>query len=148
MEKSELDLILNKACNAASLAAERQLKKLETAGPKFTVHNSDFLGNTGPAVGILLDNCGGAYLVISGKSKLVNAIKKYYENTGTGSGIDSKYEGLTWYMQKNVYKGYTLSIRHKLSRRQEVSIFEEAMKAAKNVLEEFGIESRVHSYID
>lgn len=136
--------IMKEVVQEAGKAAARQLEKLEVKGPRYSIYNTDLFGNKiGETVGTLLDNCGGAYLIIGGKERFVNVIKKQYSNEGS-----SRYAGDGWWMNKSVYKGYNLYISHSLSGRQEMSVDEEAMKAAKEVLNKYGIKVSIKSYID
>jgi len=135
--------ILKEALSAASTAGKAQYEKLEKRGPAYSVHKGNICtGEVGPAIGTMLDDCGGAWIILSGRNHFVNELKKI------GIKKNSTYEGNFWWMTKGVYKGYTLHFRHAMSSRQEISVHEEAMNAARDVLQKYNIKSYVHTYID
>ena len=137
--------ILKEVINSAKTASASQLEQLEAQGPKFAVQDADLFGNpTSGIVGTMLDNCGGAYLTVSGKSKLVRDIKKCCENVG--DKYRPEFRGEDWSLWKGVYKGYVLHLS--VTNRQEMAVHISAMNVAQKRLAEFGYDTRVYSYID
>jgi hypothetical protein len=88
------------ACNKAQDASQLKLNEMLAAGPKFSVHNDDFSGKLGPAIGTMLDNCGGAWIVLPGKCALINWVKKHFKNASNLGGINTRYEGPGWTINK------------------------------------------------
>lgn len=142
----DVNKIMAKAVDAAHKAGKEQLKKLQAAGPAYTVHNVTNLvtDEMGPAIGTMLDVCGNAYLTISGTDAFVRAAKKQLSHDDS---YLPNYRGDNWSMWKGVYKGYTLHLDTGLLR-QEFSVNEKAMYAAQEALKEQGVNVRVRSYID
>jgi len=134
VNKQEFDTLMTKCQKAANKAAEKTLQKLKDNRPGAS----------------FLDSCGGAWITISDRNTLVLMIKKNTPNTGSGPGINSQYESEngSWDMTKGMFKGYNIHINYTLRCRQEVSVHEAANEAASKVLEEEGIKTHVHSYIN
>ena len=135
--------ILKEAQQAADKAANEKFENMKKAGPKFSVHNSDLMDTKiGPPIGYLLDNCGGAYLLLDGRDPLVRHFKKVGRKHGCW------YQWGNCSITKGAYKGYQLSIQYPLRRRQEMGIHEVANEAAAKVLKSHGINVYVKTYID
>jgi hypothetical protein len=148
--KVDLVFMLQYAVGVADLAAQKKLEELQKAGPRFSVHSADlFTGKAqGPAIGTMLDNCGGAWICLPGKCKLVNSIKKHFRNLDRFSYQGHQFEGSNWYISKGTYKGYTLHLSYPTRGRQEMSVHEAANQAAVDYLKKEGHECYMHSYID
>lgn len=138
--------IMNEAIVLAEAAAKEQFEKLKNNGPKYSVYNADVLSRApiGDSIGTMLDNCVGAWIEISGRNPLVSWAKKNLSIRMSGQHL----EGSNWYLSKGVYKGYTLHLSYPLRCRQEMSIHEEANRAAVEFLRKNGLECHLHSYID
>jgi hypothetical protein len=135
---------------AAEKAASSKYDELVKAGPRYAVYSADLMGNKipGSSVGTMLDNCGGAYLVIPGTGEFISGLKKAALNV-EGTGVNRRYDGMYWHAFKNVYKGYCLSIKYSLNIQQEVSVHRAAMDAALKILKDNGVTGAyVHEYID
>jgi hypothetical protein len=149
-DKDWVICLLNQAVSVAEVAAQKKLEELLKAGPRFSVHSADlFTGKAqGPAIGTMLDNCGGAWICLAGKCTLVNSIKKHFRNLDRFSYQGHQYEGPNWYISKGTYKGYTLHLSYPTRGRQEMSVHEAANQAAVEYLKKEGHECYMHSYID
>jgi len=143
----DIKKILKDCQTAAETASRAALDQLEAHGPRYSIHEADLLGNaTSPSIGTMLDNCGGAYLIIPGNCQFVRELKKIGKNDGRS--YPPHYVGDGWDTYKGVYSGYVLSVRFSLSVRQEMAVHESAMKAAANILKSNGIPVSVKTYID
>lgn len=144
----DIEKIMKECITMASIVAGSKLEQLELAGPKYQVYDDNLFDSKieKKVVGTMLDNCGGSYLIIPGRSKFVNSIKKQFKNEG--DSYNPRFSGENWSLWKDVYKGYCLSLRFLNCQRQEVSIHSSAMEVVKEVLLKYGIESRVYTYID
>lgn len=142
--REELDQIMAEAQEAASKAAEAKLEEMRANGPQVAFYSADLAGNRLHPKSedtLAYDLCGGASLSMAGRGKLISAIKKFWHHNGW-SGCNSRYsqnEDDTWTItcSKGIYKGYRISMRTRLSGRQEVGIHEAAMKAAAEVLNQY-----------
>lgn len=146
MDPNEARSIMAEAGTAAAKAAEETFRKLEANGPAYTVHNADILtGAKGPAIGTMLDLCGGAWIRIKGTSPLVRVLKKIGRPDGS---YPPTFEGDGWRISKDSYAGgYHLGFSYRLRVRQEASVHENAMTAAAEVLKAHGISAHVHTYL-
>lgn len=139
----EFDQILAEAEKAASAAAKEWLDAALKRGPAFTVHEGSlFGGTTGPAIGALLDLCGGGYI------KITDGRKKF-----TKYLLDLKkheYEQRFGYKPSAGCIGKYWSVRHELSMRQEMGLAEAALRAFFAVLKNHEVAEGmyVHTYID
>ena len=126
MNKSITEMI-TAAIVAANTAGDTWIK---TATVKFTVHQSDVLGNQGPTIGHMLDLCGNAHVKFRDKrSSDYKQFKKAGQVRGTGNGV--------------------VEISHKYRGRQEFGLQEACAQAAKNSLENGGVTGlTIWSYID
>jgi hypothetical protein len=125
------------ARTAGGFAATMKLADLQEAGPAFTIHNEDFSGNRGPAIGTLLDICGGATLKISARGKFFQIAKR----------LSQEDRSLRFYCTNAYRGGGRLSI-YDSTNRQEMSVNKAAADAHAAVLAEYGISARVETYID
>ena len=146
-ERLRYELIFHQASMVASEAALKWLKEEEAKGPKYSVHSHPIGGEPGPAIGYMLDVCGGAWIGFRKRtSKVYKACKeiKYHERLALG---DSEF--MAKHSSKNIFK---LPIRHTLSGRQEMGLHVAAMEAAleylKRKLGDDADSIYVHSYID
>jgi len=137
------DAILREAEAAADVAAKAWLAAAEKRGAGISVHEcSLFGGATGPAIGYMLDVCGGGYIAIrDGRKKftkyLIELKKLEYEQRfgrKPGPGSVGKY----W------------DVRHSLSMRQEMGLHEVSLHAFFDVLKKHGVSDGmyVRTYID
>lgn len=126
-------------CDEADFEAEKAAREwLEAAtarGPAFSVHSSDIAGNTGPAIGYMLDNCGGAIIFVRDKRKPF--AKWLKANPDRSWGWD--HGGRP-----------SVTVNYSLRGRQEMGLHEAAKRAALNVFSKHGVAECLsyYSYID
>jgi hypothetical protein len=146
-DRDELDGIFAEAFAAGRAAADAKLAELVAAGPRYSVHQAGF-GEPNTAknlVGYMLDNCGGAYLTLSGKSATHRELRRYLGTSGRTRNIPG---GGRVYYRDAYPTGFALSL-FDMHGRQEMAVDIAAMEAVKRVLDEHGLDgTRVHSYID
>ena len=141
-ESKQIVMLLLKAREIGRKAAEDQLKKLQAKGARWNVVD-EMAG--GKVVGQMLDVCGGAYLTIPGRGKIVKAFKKLAEHKDYQDGY--YFEDNKMSISKAYKRGYNLFLGLNTGR-QEMSVNEEAAFAAGEFLNNAGLECQVHSYID
>lgn len=148
-EHKQVVMMLLKAREIGREAANDQFKKLQEAGPKFNV--VERVRNRERKVGEMLDVCGGAYLTIPGRGKIIKAFKKLgiegrFNHLG---GMNQEYtlEDEHMSVSKNYRRGYMFLLGLNTGR-QEMSVNEEAVVAASEFLNNAGLKCGWKSYID
>lgn len=132
--------ILVEAENAAAKAAEKWLREAEARGPKYSVHSSDLAGNSGPAVGYLLDVCGFAWIEFKDRrSGFYRWCKKYVNAMNNSRGMRP---------ERTLYRVPIGGAYDAWRGRQEMGLKEAAMYAANEVFLKYGIKTYVRSRID
>lgn len=140
-EHKQVVMMLLKAREIGRKAANDQLKKLQGHGPRWNVIDD----HTNKVVGQMLDVCGGGYIKLPGRGRIVKAFKRLGVKDRYGQGYKLEDEHMS--ISKGYPKGYDLSLGLNTGR-QEMSVNEEAVVAASEFLNNASLKCSWRSYID